>query len=499
MLRSSTQKTVLLSPAFTAVNIPAVEAQQSTKSIQTILETGVHPDTYCASLTKMTALYYAAWHGNAESVNLLLEHKADPNLVNLDGNNMTALHVAAQQGSAIIVSALLKAGANPGIVTQDNTTAIELAVMNYQWDCVKAFAESGISDSNGAYRYDYALFIAVETRQFDIAIALIPLCYKCPTLYYVRDINSPFYQFNVLHFAAYYNNSEFIKSFFLNKKINIPQHTRTAFNKTAVQIAAEKKHWACVIEFIEGDKTKESFDIVLRLAVNNNEVKIVDKLLKTINPDNPITATEYIAKQPKTQPNEEKKEEANLLAGSLFHNLDRLDNNTKISFQRLEHIMQSQDTPTETKAIIVTHFNDILAKANREDTSQILINIFNSKQSLQFKLTKLKKHSPSTISVLKALETLFVNIGNLSILAQITLIIGVLFSTSAVAMHMLIALTLVSLIQIISKRCANYMGNLANEYCFFNRKEPQRAYNKNEANLTHPLNNIFTVTTPVNS
>ena len=74
----------------------------------------------------MTALHWAANHGNAGLATLLLGAGASVRATTRIGA-YTPLHVASQSGSAPIVAALLRAGADPLVPTSEGVTALHLA------------------------------------------------------------------------------------------------------------------------------------------------------------------------------------------------------------------------------------------------------------------------------------------------------------------------------------------------------------------------------------
>ena len=75
----------------------------------------------------VTALHYAAWHGDRpEAVKLLLEAKADPNVP--DHGGATALHYAASHRSPELATRLLEAGADPNVRDKQGLRPVDVAV-----------------------------------------------------------------------------------------------------------------------------------------------------------------------------------------------------------------------------------------------------------------------------------------------------------------------------------------------------------------------------------
>ena len=76
----------------------------------------------------MTALHWAARHGDADMTALLLGAKASLTAVTRNGA-YTPLHVASMSGSGPVVAALLKAGADPKVTTSTGVTSLHLAAL----------------------------------------------------------------------------------------------------------------------------------------------------------------------------------------------------------------------------------------------------------------------------------------------------------------------------------------------------------------------------------
>jgi ankyrin repeat protein len=90
----------------------------------------------------MTALHWAALHGNAELASLLLRARASVKATTRVAAH-TPLHVAAEAGSAPVVVALLEAGADPGATTSAGVTALHLAAMSGSAAAVAALLDRG--------------------------------------------------------------------------------------------------------------------------------------------------------------------------------------------------------------------------------------------------------------------------------------------------------------------------------------------------------------------
>lgn len=90
----------------------------------------------------MTALHWAAEHGDVRMANALLKAHASVKAVTREGN-YTPLHVASKNGNAAVVRALIKAGADVNAVTNSGATALHLAAGSGSADAVLALIEKG--------------------------------------------------------------------------------------------------------------------------------------------------------------------------------------------------------------------------------------------------------------------------------------------------------------------------------------------------------------------
>ena len=90
----------------------------------------------------MTALHWAAEHGDVRMANALLKAHASVKAVTREGN-YTPLHIASKNGNAAVVRALIKAGADVNAVTNSGATALHLAAGSGSADAVLALIEKG--------------------------------------------------------------------------------------------------------------------------------------------------------------------------------------------------------------------------------------------------------------------------------------------------------------------------------------------------------------------
>lgn len=86
-------------------------------------------------------------------------------------NNLTLID-AAKKNQLKIVQMLLKRGANRSFRNKEQLTAIEVAAMEQNWDCVFEFANYKV-DNTFAESYNNALLMAIYHNQFNVAYVLL--------------------------------------------------------------------------------------------------------------------------------------------------------------------------------------------------------------------------------------------------------------------------------------------------------------------------------------
>ena len=97
------------------------------EAVRALLRQG--PEVNAAQGDGMTALHWAAEHGNANMAKMLVYAGADPDAATRIGLH-TPLHVAAEAGSAEVVRALLDGGARAGATTSTGVTPLHFAAMS---------------------------------------------------------------------------------------------------------------------------------------------------------------------------------------------------------------------------------------------------------------------------------------------------------------------------------------------------------------------------------
>jgi ankyrin repeat protein len=109
-------------------------------AVKAMLQKGV--DVNEAHGDGMTALHWAASHGDAELAQMLLSAGANIRATTRLGG-ITALHMASQGGHAKVVAALMAAGADANTITSTGATALMLAARAGSSDTVTRLVETG--------------------------------------------------------------------------------------------------------------------------------------------------------------------------------------------------------------------------------------------------------------------------------------------------------------------------------------------------------------------
>jgi len=140
-------------------------------TVRTLLTSG--EDVNAAQGDGMTALHWAARHGDAELVSMLLAAGANVRATTRLGG-YTPLLMAAELGHASSIEALIAAGADPKGTTTSGVTALMLAAASGQGDAVRSLVAHG-ADVNAAEptRGETALMFAVANRRDQAVRALI--------------------------------------------------------------------------------------------------------------------------------------------------------------------------------------------------------------------------------------------------------------------------------------------------------------------------------------
>lgn len=135
---------VLLSaaaPQSTGSPVADAAMRRDTAQIRQLLRQGA--DVNAAQGDGMTALHWAARHGDASAVRMLVYAGARVDVVTRNGN-YTPLHLAARAGSMPVVKALVDAGANVhAATTAGGSTALHFAAAQGSAEIVQALLDHG--------------------------------------------------------------------------------------------------------------------------------------------------------------------------------------------------------------------------------------------------------------------------------------------------------------------------------------------------------------------
>lgn len=157
----------LLSAATSApAESPVADAamRRDSAAVRQLLKQGA--DVNAAQGDGMTALHWAAMHGDAELARMLLYAGARKDAATRNGA-YTPLHLAAKAGRASVVKALLEAGANANAVTMSGgATALHLATAQGNTDAIVALLDHGaqINAREGAWGQTPIMWAAAYNR-----------------------------------------------------------------------------------------------------------------------------------------------------------------------------------------------------------------------------------------------------------------------------------------------------------------------------------------------
>jgi ankyrin repeat protein len=131
---------VALASAATIPKAPIADAamQGDVAAVRRLIAEGANVNA--AQGDGMTALHWAAEHGDSVVANVLLRAHANVKAVTRIGN-YTPLHIASKSGSGAVVRALLKAGSDPNAATASGATALHFAAASGSVDAVNALLD----------------------------------------------------------------------------------------------------------------------------------------------------------------------------------------------------------------------------------------------------------------------------------------------------------------------------------------------------------------------
>jgi len=161
--------------AAVSADTPSAVADAAMRSdgaaVRTLVQKG--GDVNAAQGDGMTALHWAASHGDADLVGVLLYAGANVRATTRLGG-YAAIHLASQTGSAAIIKALVAAGASASSPTSTGATPLMLAAAAGQLDAVNALLDLK-ADPNASEKAhgETALMFAAALDRSDVARALL--------------------------------------------------------------------------------------------------------------------------------------------------------------------------------------------------------------------------------------------------------------------------------------------------------------------------------------
>jgi ankyrin repeat protein len=145
--------------------------RREASAVRALLQDGV--DVNAAQGDGMTALHWAAQHGDAALTQMLLSAGANVRATTRLGG-ITPLHMASQGGHATVVAALIAAGAGANTITSTGATAVMLAARAGSADTVTRLVETGADVNIKEQAFGQtALMIAAGLDRADVVRLLL--------------------------------------------------------------------------------------------------------------------------------------------------------------------------------------------------------------------------------------------------------------------------------------------------------------------------------------
>ena len=166
-----TRGTTLRTPASRTPVVAEAAMKGDLATVRKLIQQGANVNL--AQGDGMTALHWAAEHGDSAMTDALLRARATVKSVTRIGS-YTPLHLASKAGSPAVVKALLKAGADANALTESGATPLHLAAAAGSGDAVTALVAKGAKPNTPEAEYGQTpLIFAAEYNRPDAVTALI--------------------------------------------------------------------------------------------------------------------------------------------------------------------------------------------------------------------------------------------------------------------------------------------------------------------------------------
>ncbi|MGI8982279.1 MAG: ankyrin repeat domain-containing protein [Pirellulaceae bacterium] len=162
---------LLIAATSIAAEAPLADAAESENSaaVRTLLEQ--HAKVNAPQVDGMTALHWATWHDDSDTLNLLLAAGADAKAANRYG--VTPLSLACTNGNTAVVKLLLDAGAGANTTLPGEETVLMTASRTGRLGPVQALLEHGADVNAREHKGQTALMWAAAEGHVEVVDALL--------------------------------------------------------------------------------------------------------------------------------------------------------------------------------------------------------------------------------------------------------------------------------------------------------------------------------------
>jgi len=154
---------VLLAAASSDLRVPEAAQQGDGQAVRSLIDQKA--DVNAAQGDGMTALHWAAFKDDLETVQVLLQAGANVKATTRNGA-LTPLIMASRNGNAAMIAALLKAGSDVNTATADGMTALMAAAVSGNVEAAKVLLDHGanIHAKEASHAQTALMFAAAENR-----------------------------------------------------------------------------------------------------------------------------------------------------------------------------------------------------------------------------------------------------------------------------------------------------------------------------------------------